>query len=185
MMKIHPTRLKGVVIIAPKVFSDPRGFFLETYQAQRYKKFGITHEFVQDNMSYSIRNTLRGLHYQYPHGQAKLVSVIKGTVFDVAVDIRRDSPTFGQWEGVRLSADNHHQLLVPEGFAHGYCVLSEDAIFSYKCSDYYAPTAEHGIAWNDPDIGITWPVENPLFSEKDGRYGRLRDVPLSDLPALG
>lgn len=181
-MEIQSTRLDGVIIIVPSVFKDPRGFFLETYQTNRYREIGINRDFVQDNLSYSIKNALHGLHYQYPRGQAKLVSVIKGEVFDVAVDIRQGSPTFGQWEGVRLSADNHRQLFVPEGFAHGFCVLSDDAIFSYKCSDYYAPGAEHGIVWNDPAIGIKWPVENPLLSEKDDRYPCLSDVAESELP---
>lgn len=183
-MKIQSTRLDGVIIIMPSVFTDPRGFFLETYHSSRYREIGIECDFVQDNLSHSTKDTLRGLHYQHPHGQAKLVSVIKGEVFDVAVDIRRGSPTFGQWGGVRLSAENHRQLFVPEGFAHGFCVLSDDAIFSYKCSDYYAPGAEHGIVWNDPAIGIKWPVESPLLSEKDGRYPCLSDVAESALPSF-
>lgn len=184
-MQILPTRLDGVLIIVPRAFTDPRGFFMETYQAMRYKQCGIACEFVQDNLSHSTKNTLRGLHYQYPHGQAKLVSVIKGEVFDVAVDIRQGSPNFGRWEGVHLSADNHRQLFIPEGFAHAFCVLSDNAIFSYKCSDYYSRQAEHGIAWNDPELGIRWPVVNPLLSEKDGRYPRLRDIPDSELPVFG
>ena len=184
-MQIHPTRLDGLVIIEPKVFTDPRGFFFESYHNHRYRENGIPCSFVQDNQSFSIKNTLRGLHYQYPHGQAKLVSVIKGEVFDVAVDIRRSSPTFAQWEGVHLTERNHLQLFIPEGFAHGFCVLSDDAVFSYKCSDYYTPSAEHGIVWNDPDIGIIWPVKNPLLSEKDSRYPRLTDMSKSDFPVFG
>jgi dTDP-4-dehydrorhamnose 3,5-epimerase len=181
-MKIISTRFEEVKIIEPRVFSDPRGCFLETYQADRYRQGGIECAFVQDNLSYSLKATLRGLHYQRPHAQDKLVYVIKGEVFDVVVDIRNGSPTFGQWEGVCLSADNHRQLYVPAGFAHGFCVLSDDAVFSYKCSDYYAPVAEHGIIWNDPDIGIQWPLESPLLSEKDGRYPRLGEVAEEELP---
>jgi dTDP-4-dehydrorhamnose 3,5-epimerase len=181
-MEILSTRFEDVKIIVPRVFSDPRGVFLETFQAKRYRDSGIGCEFVQDNLSYSIKATLRGLHYQRPHTQDKLVYVIKGEVFDVVVDIRRSSPTFGQWEGVCLSAENCRQLYVPAGFAHGFCVLSEEAVFSYKCSDYYAPAAEHGIVWNDPDIGIQWPLENPLLSEKDGRYPRLREIAEAQLP---
>jgi dTDP-4-dehydrorhamnose 3,5-epimerase len=181
-MKILSTRFDEVKIIEPRVFNDPRGCFLETYQAVRYHQSGIDCTFVQDNLSYSIKATLRGLHYQQPHAQDKLVCVIKGEVFDVVVDIRKGSPTFGQWEGVCLSADNHRQLYVPTGFAHGFCVLSDDAVFSYKCSDYYAPAAEHGIIWNDPDIGIQWPLESPLLSEKDGRYPRLSEVAEGELP---
>jgi dTDP-4-dehydrorhamnose 3,5-epimerase len=184
-MKIHPTRLEGVVIVEPKVFTDPRGFFFETYQAIRYRENGIDCQFVQDNLSYSVKNTLRGLHYQHPHGQAKLVSVIKGEVFDVAVDIRRGSPNFGKWFGVTLSAENHRQMLIPEGFAHGFCVLSDDAVFSYKCSDFYTPEAERGIVWNDAQIGIEWPIKDPILSDKDGNYPSLKDVPVSDLPGDG
>ena len=181
-MKVIKAHLDGLVLIEPQVFKDPRGYFFETFQAERYKENGIACNFVQDNLSYSTKNTLRGLHYQYPSGQAKLVSVMRGEVLDVVVDIRRGSPTFGQWEGVTLSAENHRQLFVPEGFAHGFCVLSEDALFVYKCSDYYAPAAEHGIAWDDPDMGIGWPLEQPLMSEKDTCYPRLRDVDEKDLP---
>lgn len=182
-MKIIPTRLDGVVVVEPKVFTDARGYFFETYQANRYREKGIDSEFVQDNLSYSVKNTLRGLHYQYPHGQAKLVSVIKGEVFDVAVDIRIGSPNFGKWVGVILSAENHRQLFIPEGFAHGFCVLSDDAVFSYKCSEYYSSQSEHGFVWNDPKVGIEWPVVSPLLSEKDGKYPCLNDVLESDLPA--
>lgn len=183
-MKIHPTHLDGAVIIEPKVFEDTRGFFLETYQETRYREKGIICSFVQDNLSYSIKDTLRGLHFQYPHSQAKLVSVIKGEVFDVAVDIRKGSPNYGRWVGVTLSSENHRQLFIPEGFAHGFCVLSDDAVFSYKCSEFYYPHAEHGIVWNDPEIGIEWPVASPLLSEKDGRYPLLNDMPESALPVF-
>ena len=183
-MEILTTRLDGPVILVPKVFKDPRGFFFETYQMKRYKENGISCDFVQDNLSFSTKNTLRGLHYQYPHGQAKLVSVIKGLVFDVVVDIRRGSPTFGSWDGVHLSAENHRQLFVPEGFAHGFCVMSHDAIFSYKCSDYYVPEDEHGIFWNDPQISIKWPLENPVLSKKDDTNPYLRDVDEEALPVF-
>lgn len=184
-MEIQSTKFNEVVVISPRIFQDPRGYFFETFQAGRYKESGIACDFVQDNLSYSQKDTLRGLHYQHPHGQAKLVSVVRGEVLDVVVDVRKGSPTFGQWEGVTLSAENHRQLFVPEGFAHGFCVLSEDALFTYKCSDYYAPDAEHGIAWDDPDIGIAWPIEQPLLSEKDAYYPRLRDVDEKNLPSFG
>jgi len=184
-MEIHSTKFNEVIVIDPRIFQDPRGYFFETFQAERYKENGIACDFVQDNLSYSQQNTLRGLHYQHPHGQAKLVSVVRGEVLDVVVDVRKDSPTFGQWEGVVLSAKNHRQLFVPGGFAHGFCVLSEDALFTYKCSDYYAPDAEHGIAWDDPDIGIEWPIEKPLLSEKDAHYPRLREVAEEHLPNYG
>jgi dTDP-4-dehydrorhamnose 3,5-epimerase len=184
-MEIQSTKFNEVVVISPRIFQDPRGYFFETFQAARYKENGIPCDFVQDNLSYSQKNTLRGLHYQHPHGQAKLVGVVRGEVLDVAVDVRKGSPTFGQWEAVTLSAENHRQLFVPEGFAHGFCVLSEDALFTYKCSDYYAPEAEHGIVWDDPDIGIVWPIEQPLLSEKDACYPRLRDVDEKNLPSFG
>jgi len=184
-MKIIATRLEDVVVVEPKVFTDTRGYFLETYQANRYRESGIACQFVQDNLSYSVKNTLRGLHYQHPHGQAKLVSVIKGEVFDVAVDIRKGSTNFGKWAGVTLSAENHRQMFIPEGFAHGFCVLSDDAVFSYKCSDFYASVAERGIAWNDANIGIEWPTEAPILSDKDGKFPNLMDVPVSDLPDDG
>lgn len=181
-MQIHTTRLDGVIIVEPKVFKDPRGIFLETYQENRYRENGIPCPFVQDNLSYSVKNTLRGLHYQHPHGQAKLVNVVKGEVFDVAVDIRKGSPTFGRWVGVTLSSENHRQMFIPEGFAHGFCVLSDHAVFTYKCSEFYYPQAEHGIVWNDPQIGIEWPVASPLLSDKDGQYPHLNDVPETKLP---
>jgi dTDP-4-dehydrorhamnose 3,5-epimerase len=181
-MEVIQARLDGVLVIEPRVFNDPRGYFFETYQAERYKESGIACDFVQDNLSYSAMGTLRGLHYQYPRDQAKLVSVVKGKVLDVVVDIRKGSPTFGQWESVTLSEDNHRQLFVPEGFAHGFCVLSDDAIFVYKCSDFYSPNTEHGVVWNDPLIGIQWPLEKPLLSEKDACYPQLKDVAAEELP---
>jgi dTDP-4-dehydrorhamnose 3,5-epimerase len=181
-MKIISTSLPEVYIIEPQVFSDARGFFMETYNQRRYAESGINCNFVQDNLSRSVRGTLRGLHYQLEHGQAKLIQVIKGAVFDVVVDIRRNSPSFGQWAGVNLSGENKRQLFVPEGFAHGFCVLSEVADVVYKCSDFYVPEDEGGILWSDPDLTIDWPVENPLLSDKDSRLPCLADVPPEMLP---
>jgi dTDP-4-dehydrorhamnose 3,5-epimerase len=181
-MRVTPTALPGVLLIEPKVFGDARGFFLESYQAQRYAEVGIAGPFVQDNHSRSQQSVLRGLHYQRQHSQGKLVWVTRGTVFDVAVDIRRGSPTFGRWVGVTLSEDNHCQLYIPPGFAHGFCVLSNTADFLYKCTDFYIPADEGGVLWCDPDIGITWPVAAPLLSEKDQCYSRLAEVPLEHLP---
>ncbi len=175
-MKIIKTLLEGVFIIEPKVFRDSRGFFMETYNQNRYRESGIHRIFVQDNLSCSVKGTLRGLHFQVKHPQAKLVQVITGEIFDVAVDIRPDSPTFGKWAGVYLSDQNRRQLFIPEGFAHGFCVLSETAHFLYKCSDFYAPEDEGGIIWSDPEIGINWPVNNPIISDKDKEYLNLFDV---------
>lgn len=183
-MKVIETKIPGVLIIEPNVFKDDRGFFMETWQQQRYADVGINADFMQENLSFSSRGVVRGLHYQHPHAQGKLVSVIHGDVFDVAVDIRRDSATFGQWVGVSLSGDNHRQFWVPPGFAHGFCVLSETAYFTYKCTDIYTPQAEGGIAWNDPDIGIEWPVRAALLSDKDRQYPRLRDIDVTRLPSL-
>ncbi|MEE4358046.1 MAG: dTDP-4-dehydrorhamnose 3,5-epimerase [Desulfococcaceae bacterium] len=183
-MNIIPTSLEGVLIIEPKVFRDQRGFFTETFQEKRYKEAGISRRFVQDNLSYSVRGTLRGLHYQIRRPQAKLVQALSGEIFDVAVDIRPASPAFGKWVGVILSADNHRQLFIPEGFAHGFCVLSETAHFLYKCSDFYAPGDEGGILWSDPQIGIEWPVENPIISEKDRSFPCLSECGPDRLPYL-
>ncbi len=156
MMNVHQTELDGVVVIEPNVFNDQRGYFFETYNQNRYQEIGIKSNFVQDNLSFSKRGTLRGLHYQHPHDQAKLVQVIQGEVFDVVVDIRRESPMFGKWIGQHLSDENKRQIFIPEGFAHGFCVLSETALFHYKCSDFYAPQCEGGIIWSDPDVAIDW-----------------------------
>jgi len=183
-MRVLETALPGVLILEPDVFEDQRGYFLETYHQERYDEAGLDCPFVQDNLSYSVRGSLRGLHYQYPHGQAKLVQVIKGEVFDVAVDIRRGSPTFGQWIGEKLSDKNRRQMFIPEGFAHGFRVLSDTAIFVYKCSDFYTPDSERGILWSDPDLGIEWPCEEPLLSEKDSKYPYLGDVPAEHLPVF-
>jgi dTDP-4-dehydrorhamnose 3,5-epimerase len=166
-VNVIETDLRGVLIIEPKVFGDDRGFFMETWNKERYAEAGIPTEFVQDNLSFSRKGVLRGLHFQDPNPQGKLVSVLQGEVFDVAVDIRRGSPTFGKWVGVNLSFENKRQLYVPEGFAHGFCVVSESALFSYKCTDWYNSDAEQTLIWNDPNIGVKWPFDNPLLSEKD------------------
>ena len=181
-MKINTIELEGVFIIEPDVFTDARGFFMETYHQKRYREMGIDVTFVQDNLSFSRQGTLRGLHFQYPRAQAKLVQVIQGKVLDVIVDIRRGSPTFGRWAGIRLSDQNKKQLFVPENFAHGYCVLSDTAIFTYKCSEFYSPEFEKGICWSDPDIGIEWPIKDPVLSDKDSRYPVLKHIPDDALP---
>ena len=167
-MNIIDTKIKGAVIIEPLVFGDSRGFFLETFQAQRYlDQAGIELPFVQDNHSRSAKGVLRGLHYQKTKPQGKLVRVVRGEVFDVGVDLRKRSPTFGCWQGVWLSEDNHRQFWLPPGLAHGFIVTSESADFEYKCSDYYDPEDEGCLIWNDPDVGIEWPLANPLLSDKD------------------
>jgi dTDP-4-dehydrorhamnose 3,5-epimerase len=167
-MKISHSKLKGCVIIEPRVFGDERGFFLETFQAVRYEQeAGIDLSFVQDNHSRSARGVLRGLHFQKTKPQGKLVRVVRGEVYDVAVDIRKGSATFGEWEGVILSEDNKKQFWVPPGFAHGFVVLSDIADFEYKCTDFYDSTDEGSILWSDPDLGIQWPVQNPIVSAKD------------------
>lgn len=166
-MKVIKTKLPGVVIIEPAVYGDERGFFLESYQKERYQEAGIPLEFVQDNHSRSSQNVLRGLHFQISKPQGKLVRVTDGEVYDVAVDINSDSATFGEYVGVVLSGVNHKQLYVPPGYAHGFCVISETADFQYKCTDYYDPADEGGIIWNDPDVNIDWPISEPNLSEKD------------------
>ncbi|MCP3868228.1 MAG: dTDP-4-dehydrorhamnose 3,5-epimerase [Gammaproteobacteria bacterium] len=166
-MKVIETDLPGVLILEPKVFGDARGFFLESWHHERYAEVGITAEFVQDNLSFSRAGVLRGLHFQNPNAQGKLVQVVQGEVYDVAVDIRTGSPHFGKWVGVTLSSDNKRQLFVPPDFAHGFCVTSDTALFSYRCTDYYNPRAEIAIQWNDPELGIEWPVNQPELSEKD------------------
>jgi len=177
-MQAIQTSLPGVVILEPKVFGDARGFFFESYSLRKLSELGIEATFVQDNHSRSRRGVLRGLHYQVGPAQAKLVRVVVGEVFDVAVDIRRGSPTYGKWVGVRLSAENKRQLYIPEGFAHGFCVLSDEAEFLYKVNSYYNPEGDRGIAWDDPDIGVDWPIETPLLSERDKRHGRLCEAPV-------
>lgn len=180
-MRVVPSALPGVLIVEPDVHQDGRGFFLETYHADRYRQHGINGPFVQDNHSRSQLGTLRGLHLQPTRPQAKLIRVVEGEVFDVAVDVRRGSPTFGRWVGVRLSADNFRQCYVPHGFAHGFCVLSEVAQVEYKCSDLYDPASEIGIAWNDPDLAIEWPLREPLLSPKDRCHAGIREL-MSRLP---
>jgi dTDP-4-dehydrorhamnose 3,5-epimerase len=175
-MKVLQTELPGVVIIEPDVYRDQRGFFLESYHLQKYREGGIPLSFVQDNHSHSVRGTIRGLHAQRTRQQGKLLRVIEGEIFDVAVDIRKGSPTFGQWIGINLSSENFLQCYVPPGFAHGFAVLSPSAQLEYKCTDYYAPTDEIGVLWNDPEIGIAWPVKNPILSAKDLAAPRLRDL---------
>ena len=166
-MKVIKTDIEGVLIIEPRVFGDDRGFFYESYNQQRYSESVINTTFVQDNISMSGNNVLRGLHYQQHQPQGKLVSVLQGEVYDVAVDIRKGSPTFKQWVGVNLSGDNHRQFFIPEGFAHGFFVLSDTALFNYKCTSAYKPDDEHTLIYNDPDIGIDWPCDVPVVSEKD------------------
>jgi len=169
-MQVTPTAIADVLLVQPAVHRDTRGHFLETFHAERYAQAGIPGPFVQDNLSFSRRGVLRGLHYQWPRPQGKLVHVLQGEVFDVAVDIRRDSPTFGRWVGATLSAENHHQLWIPPGFAHGFCVTSDTAQVAYKCTDYYLPENEHCLRWDDPTVNIVWPaVDNtpPLVSTKD------------------
>lgn len=168
-MKVTPTRIPEVFIVEPQVFGDQRGFFFESFNQRDWEKeTGLKTAFVQENHSRSTKGVLRGLHYQIKHAQGKLVRVLVGEVFDVAVDIRRSSPTFGQWVGVRLSAENKKQLWIPAGFAHGFAVLSDEAEFLYRTTDYWAPEYERGIKWNDPTIGVDWPVDfTPLLSEKD------------------
>lgn len=166
-MKATPTDLPGVVIIEPRVFSDARGFFFESYNAERYAQAGLPPVFVQDNHSSSVRGTIRGLHYQLRRPQGKLFRVLRGAVFDVAADIRRGSPTFGRWTGVELSAENKRQVFIPAGFAHGFCVTSDGAEVEYKCTDVYVADDQHGVLWNDPTIGVRWPVTTPVLSDQD------------------
>lgn len=180
-MKVIPTNLPGVVLIEPKVFSDPRGFFLETWNRAAYEQAGLPATMAQDNLSSSKQGVLRGLHYQYPFPQGKLVQVLEGEIFDVAVDIRPGSPTFSQWSGARLSSDNRRQIYIPEGFAHGFCVLSPVALVAYKCTELYRPECDAGVAWNDPEIGIDWPVTSPVLSMKDAAAPRLADIPVDRL----
>lgn len=176
------TKIKDLYIIEPKVFGDHRGYFMESYNAEHFKEAGLTMTFVQDNESKSSKGVLRGLHFQTRYTQGKLVRVTKGEVFDVAVDLRKGSPTYGQWEGIILSEENKKQFYVPEGFAHGFLVLSDEAVFNYKCTDFYHPEYDSGLLWNDEDVNIQWPldrVENLLLSEKDKNQKRLKEL---DLP---
>ncbi len=180
-MNVALCELAGLLVIDPAVFGDERGFFMESWNRRKYQESGVDAEFVQDNFSASRRGTLRGLHFQNPGPQAKLVSVLQGEVFDVVVDLRRRSSTFGHWLGIRLSADNRRQLFIPAGFAHGFLVLSETALFHYKCSDFYAPGHEWAIRWNDPEIGVEWPLEAPTLSPRDANAPWLREIPREQL----
>ena len=183
-MKTIETGIPGLVVIEPVVHGDARGFFMENWNARRYASAGLPGEFVQSNISRSGPGVLRGLHYQYPEPQGKLVSVLEGRVFDVAVDIRPDSPTFSQWAGVELSAENHRQFYVPEGFAHGFCVLGQTALLSYLCTMEYCAEFDAVISWDDPDIGIRWPCESGQISQKDASAPLLRDISRDRLPRI-
>lgn len=180
-MHLKSTEIRDVYIIEPKVFKDNRGYFLETYHGRRFESAGLSDVFVQDNLSYSIKNALRGLHFQVTRPQAKLIWVISGEIFDVAVDIRRASPTFGRWVSVHLSEHNKRQLYIPAGCAHGFCVLSAGAHVFYKCSDFYVPHDEGGILWSDPALAIDWPVPHPIVSEKDAALPLLGEIPTEKL----
>lgn len=181
-MQIYSPSLRDLVVIKPQVFGDQRGFFMEAWNRQRYQGLGLAGcDFVQDNFSFSRQGTLRGLHFQNPCAQGKLVSVIQGEVFDVVVDIRRSSPTFGHWYGLRLSEENRLQFYIPPGFAHGFAVLSETALFHYKCTAYYSPKDEASIRWDDPELGIAWPVQQPTLSARDAQAPALRDIPREKL----
>jgi len=184
-MNVTETALPGVLIIEPDVFKDARGLFLESWNRMRYSEAGINFDFVQDNLSWSHRGVLRGLHFQNPQPQGKLVYVVQGEVFDVSVDVRVGSPNFGQWIGILISSENRKQVYIPEGFAHGFCVTSPMAMLAYKCTSFYNPEAEGGVLWKDPDIGITWPVQQPTLSAKDHLYGRLKDINKDSLPQYG
>ena len=180
-MKFTPLEIPDVMLVEPDVFGDARGFFQETFHAAKYAAAGIPGPFIQDNFSFSRRGVLRGLHFQLRNPQGKLVFVARGEVFDVAVDVRRSSPTFGKWVGRILNDQNHHQMWVPPGFAHGFCVLSEEVEFMYKCTQLYDATDDRGIAWDDPDIGIVWPLTDVALSAKDQKLPPLRDLPPSNL----
>ena len=181
-MQLKRTDIEGLLVIEPDIYRDKRGFFLESFHKEKYKKLGIKRDFVQDNLSFSRKDVLRGLHFQVQRPQAKLVQTIFGEVFDVAVDLRKNSPTFGQWFSIILSGDNMKQMFIPEGFAHGFCVISETALFSYKCSDIFVADDEGGILWSDPDLSISWPCSNPQLSEKDRRMPFLSQLDEGDLP---
>ncbi len=177
-MKVRKTELEGLLLIEPRLWHSRRGFFFEAYNRRDFVEAGIPTVFVQDNHSRSRRNTLRGMHYQAPpHAQDKLVRVVSGEIFDVAVDLRHGSPTFGRWAGFRLSSSNHLSLFIPEGFAHGFCVIGDSAEVLYKCSDFYAPECERGFCWNDPLVHIEWPVKTPLLSERDAAHPGFAELP--------
>jgi dTDP-4-dehydrorhamnose 3,5-epimerase len=182
-MKILKTQLDGVLIVEPNVFGDHRGFFMESYNQILFHEQGVDYDFIQDNHSLSVPSgTLRGLHYQLePKAQTKLVRVVNGAIYDVVVDIRKNSPTFGRWEGFILSSTNHRQLLVPKGFAHGFCTIGENTQVQYKVDKYYSPEHDRGMLWNDPDLGIDWPTTSPILSDKDMKHPRLRDAEMNFL----
>ena len=184
-MNVVPATLDGVLVIEPAVFGDERGFFMETYSRERYREAGLPAQFVQDNLSKSAHGILRGLHIQHPQGQGKLCTVLEGEVFDVAVDLRVGSPTFGKWEGFELSAKNKKQLYIPPGFGHGFCVTGESALFSYKCTEFYKPENEFSVLWNDEDVGIEWPITKPTVSEKDAKGLKLSQISKDRLPTYG
>ncbi len=181
-MRVTPLDIPEVLLVEPKVFRDARGSFMELFASERYATAGIAGPFVQDNLSVSERGVLRGLHFQHPRGQAKLVTVLAGEAFDVAVDVRVGSPTFAQWVGVHLSGANGRQVFVPEGFAHGFVALSDRVLFAYKCTDYYVPGAEWCIRWDDPTIGVRWPIDAPRLSDRDAGGHLLADIPAAELP---
>lgn len=181
-MKIITTKFSDIFVIEPQIFNDHRGCFFENYHKTKYEQYNLKNIFVQDNISVSMKNVLRGLHFQYPNEQCKLVSVLRGEVFDVVVDIRTNSPTFGQWFSIILNEHNKKQLYIAEGFAHGFVALSDNTIFNYKCSDFYNSTAERSILWNDPSIGISWPITNPILSYKDNNAPELNDIAKEYLP---
>ena len=183
-MRVLETGLDGVVIIEPRVHGDDRGFFMESWQASRYGGHGLPTDFAQANVSRSAKGVLRGLHYQFRQPQGKLVSVLEGRIFDVAVDIRHGSDSFGQWAGAEISSGNHRQMYIPEGFAHGFLVLSDSALFHYHCTSEYSVRHDAAIAWDDPDIGIKWPCQPDTISDKDSLAPRLRDVPAERLPPV-
>jgi dTDP-4-dehydrorhamnose 3,5-epimerase len=183
-MEIIQTPIPDLLVIQPRSFEDPRGFFLETFQAERYENTGIAGPFVQDNHSRSTAGVLRGLHFQKNHPQGKLVYVVRGAVYDLSVDLRTGSPTYGRWYGTTLSDENHRQMYVPPGFAHGFCVLSESVDFIYKCTDYYHPDDEGGLLWNDPDLAVEWPVESPILAPRDMGFPKLKELGPEDLPQV-
>ncbi len=176
-MNVVTCDIPGLLVIEPRVFGDARGFFLESWNEARYREAGLDAHFTQDNISFSRRGTLRGMHFQNPKAQGKLLQVLQGEVFDVAVDIRRSSKTFGKWHGLVLSGENKRQFFIPPGFAHGFLVLSDTALFQYKCTETYSPPDEMALRWDDPDIGILWPSKEPLLSERDAKALRLKDIP--------
>jgi dTDP-4-dehydrorhamnose 3,5-epimerase len=181
-MQVTPQAFPEVLLIEPKVFRDRRGYFLEIFQARRYPEYGVPPTFVQDNVSFSLKGVVRALHYQLRFPQGTLVIPLNGVIWDVVVDIRRGSPTFGKYLAVSLTADPCRQLYVPPGFAHGFAVVSDEATVLYKCTDYYHPEDEYGIIWNDPDLAIPWPVATPLLSDKDQKFPQLKDLPPEELP---